>query len=159
MWLKDFRPLINELNLINQAICEIEKEVKTNGLSRQTIQTCNAILNQSKLDLTEKGKSLKPKIINYLEQTFHLVPKSKSLLCTSDILESIFGKYKNYSSSNQMACVTNLILCIAAFTSSLIEEDIVTALEEIKIIDIKKWTKENIGDSVLKTRTSMLSAA
>lgn len=159
IWLKDFRGLIIELNQINPTICEIEKVIKTKGLSSQTIKTCNAILNQSKLELSEKGKSLKQKILNYLIETLQLIPDAKSLLCTSDILESAFGKYKNYVSSNQMACVTNLILCIAAFTSSLTEFDIIAALEKTKMIDVKEWTNKNIGDSVLKKRTAMLSAA
>jgi len=159
VWLRDFRDLINELNRINQTICEIEKVIKTNGLSNQTIKTCNAILNQSKLDSSEKGKSVKQKTLNYMIEILQLIPNAKSLICTSDILESAFGKYKNYVSSNQMACVTNLILCIAAFTSSLTEEAIVIALEKTKMKDVKEWTKKNIGDSVLKKRTVMLSAA
>jgi len=63
-------------------------------------------------------------ILNYLRQTLQLVPQNESLLCTSDILESAFGKYKNYVNSNPMACVTNLILSLAAFTCSLTEQEI-----------------------------------
>jgi len=114
-------------------------------------------LNLSELSKSEKGKKLKTQILNYMTQTIQLVSQEKSLLCTSDILESAFGKYKNYVSSNPMACVTNLILCLAAFTCSLTEIEIVEALEKTKIKDIKKWTIENIGDSVLKKRTAMLS--
>ncbi len=157
LWLKDYRDFIHELDRINQTICEIEIVLKTKGLSTTTIKTCNSILNLSELSKSEKGKKLKTQILNYMTQTIQLVSQEKSLLCTSDILESAFGKYKNYVSSNPMACVTNLILCLAAFTCSLTEIEIVEALEKTKIKDIKKWTIENIGDSVLKKRTAMLS--
>jgi len=157
IWLKDYQEFIYELDRINQTICEIEKIVKINGLSTQTIKACNSILNLSKLNTSENGQKLKTNILNYMKQTLQLIPQKDALLCTSDIVESAFGKYKNYVNSNPMACVTNLILCLAAFTCSLKEKDIVTALEKIKIKDIQKWTKENIGDSVLKKRTIMLS--
>jgi len=159
MWLKDYEGFIYELDSINQTICEIEKVLKTKGLSTETIKTCNSILNLSKLNKSEKGKKLKPMILNYLRQTLQLVPQNESLLCTSDILESAFGKYKNYVNSNPMACVTNLILSLAAFTCSLTEQEITKAIEKTKIKDIKKWTEDNIGKSVLKNRTIMLSAA
>ncbi len=159
LWLKDYEDFIYELDSINQTICEIEKVLKTKGLSTETIKTCNSILNLSKLNKSEKGKKIKPKILNYLRQTLQLVPQKESLLCTSDILESAFGKYKNYVNSNPMACVTNIILCLAAFTCTLSEQEIIKAIEKTKIKDIKKWTDDNIGKSVLKNRTIMLSAS
>jgi len=159
IWLKDYQTFIYELDRINQTICEIEKIVKTKGLSSETIKTCNSILNLSQLNTSEKGQKLKTKMLNYMTQTLQLVPQKAALLCTTDILESAFGKYKNYVNSNPMACVTNLILCLAAFTCSLEEQEIVAALESVKMNDIKKWIKDNIGDSVLKKRTIMLLSA
>jgi hypothetical protein len=158
MWLKEYKDLIYELDKINQTLCKIEIVLKTKGLSDETIKTCNSILNLSTLNTSEKGAKFKTQLINYMTQTLHLIPQKESLLCTSDILESAFGKYKNYTNSNPMACVTSLILCLAAFTSSLTEIEIVKALEKTKIKEIKKWVIENIGDSVLKKRTAMLSA-
>jgi len=158
-WLVEYKDFIGELDRLNQTICAIEKILKTKGLSLETIKTCNSILNLSQINNTEKGAKLKVQILDYMKQTLQLVPQEECLLCTSDILESAFGKYKNFVSSNPMACVTNSILSLAAFTSSLTESEIVKALEQTKIKDIKMWTNENLGDSVLKKRTTMLSAS
>ena len=159
MWLKEYQKFINELSMLNSIVNEIEKVVKTNGLSNKTIEKCKEILDQPNLLASEKGKQHKEKLVKYLQEYKQLIPESETLICTSDILESAFGKYKNYLNDNPMACVTNIILCIAAFTSSLNEYDIITALEKTKISDIQKWTKKHIGESVLKKRTAMLSAA
>jgi hypothetical protein len=159
LWLRDYEEFIGELDRINQVISCVEKVLKTKGLSNITVKTCNSVLNLSKLNTSEKGLKLKAQILHYMSSTLNLVTQELSLLCTSDILESAFGKYKNYVSCNPMACVTNLILCLAAFTSSLKESEIVEALEKTKMKDIKKWTLENIGDSVLKKRIAMLAAA
>jgi hypothetical protein len=50
-----------------------------------------------------------------------------------------------------MTGITSLVLCIAAFTSSLSENEIKDALEKITTNDIKKWARENIGESLLKS--------
>lgn len=159
VWLKDYQAFIFELDEINGTVCAIEKVLKTKGLSSETIRTCNSILNMSHLNTTVNGQNLKTIMLNYMVQTLTLIPQNQALLCTTDILESAFGKYKNYVNSNPMACVTNLILCLATFTCSLAENEIVAALESVKMKDIKKWTNDNIGDSVLKKRTDMLMAA
>jgi hypothetical protein len=80
-----------------------------------------------------------------------------TILCTSDIIESAFGKYKNYVSKNPMAGVTNLTLCLAAFTSSLKKESIRDALEKTKVADIQKWTKENIVITLQQMRCLALN--
>jgi len=77
---------------------------------------------------------------------------NKKILISSDIIESAFGKYKNYVSLNPMAGVTNLILCISAFTASLTNNDIKKALESTTIYDIKEWTRKFIGKTLLQKR-------
>ncbi len=85
------------------------------------------------------------------------MPTRNKILCTSDILESSFGKYKNYISDNPMAGITNLALCISAFTSSLSEDELKESLENTTMKDIEKWTDENIGTTLLKKRRSVFS--
>ena len=73
-------------------------------------------------------------------------------MCTSDILESAFGKYKNYVSGNPMAGMTDLALCIAAFTCSLTPQEIQAALEHTTLNDVNAWADRHIGSTVLKKR-------
>ena len=86
-----------------------------------------------------------------------LIHESPQLVCTSDILESAFGKYKNYLSKNPMAGVTKLALVIAAFTSSLKEDEMKDALETTRMKDIQAWTKKHIGTTLFAQRKLLLS--
>ena len=106
--------------------------------------------------INDKGKYFRNELVKYFTEIRALLPKSKTVLCTSDILESAFGKYKNYVSNNPMAGITNLTLSIAAFTSSLTDDVIKTALENTSINDIQKWTEDNIGKTLLKRRRTAL---
>lgn len=153
-WIREHELFIKDLANINNAILEIEKILKHRGMTKTTIKSCNKILNTL---TSSKGKVLSSKVKEYFKSVQELMPKTKILLCSSDIIESTFGKYKNYVSSNPMACLTNLSLSIAAFTSSLKENEVKMALENVKIKDIYNWTKENIGQSLLKKRRRLLS--
>jgi len=148
-WLFLYKPFIAELSEINDVICDIEKIVKHNGLSDETKNQCSIILNRL---MTDSGKIIKDELEKYFKETTEMFPDNKKILITSDIIESAFGKYKNYVSCNPMAGITNLVLSIAAFTSSLEENEIRTALESTKMEDIKKWSNKFIGKTLLQKR-------
>jgi hypothetical protein len=153
-WIKELKEFIEEMSIINEVICQIEKLIKHSGLSESIIKKCNVITNKL---TSRKGKFFKEKINEYFNNMKELLPNVKKILCTSDIIESAFGKYKNYLSCNPMACLTNLSLCIASFTCSLTDNEIKTALESVRMKQIKKWTEENIGITLLtKRRCSLL---
>ena len=132
-WILEYRQFINDLDEINNIIIDIEVCIKTNGLTRATKEKCNNYLNRL---TSEKGVVFKQELQERFQRSGRLLSASKKIICTSDILESAFGKYKNYVSSNNMAGITSLVLCIAAFTSSLNEKEIKDALEKITINDL-----------------------
>ncbi|CEG11401.1 hypothetical protein MSIBF_A1420012 [groundwater metagenome] len=153
-WVEEFEQFIQELNEINQVICKIQKILKYNGLSKDTVKECNQLLDEIS---NEKGIIFKERLRNYFTDQLELMPTSDKILCTSDIIESSFGKYKNYISDNPMAGITNLALCISAFTSNLDEFELKEALEKTRMSDIKNWTDENIGTTLLKKRREFFS--
>lgn len=148
-WVKKYKNFIMELNEINNIIKKIEKITKHNCISKKTIVTC---LKEFEKITTENGTLLKEKMNNYFNEIKEHLPRLNKVLCTSDIIESAFGKYKRYVSNNPMAGVTNLVLSLAAFTSDLSDEIIIKAFESSPIRKITEWTKSEIGDSVLKRR-------
>ena len=153
-WILKYKQFIEDLSELNSIICDVEKIFKHNGFSKSTGKECSVKVEELKTDI---GISFKEKFKEYLIETENLLPNVDKMLMTSDIIESAFGKYKNYVSSNPMAGITNLILCIAAFTSSLDESEIKEALETTTINDIKKWTSEFVGKTLYQKRREVLS--
>jgi len=148
-WILSYKTFILELSEINQVINNVEKILKYNGLSVSSKEECNIILDRL---TSEQGIQIKEQIQSHLIISLEMLPEKKKILVTSDIIESAFGKYKNYVSSNPMAGITNLALSIAAFTSSLDENEIKEALELTTMRDIKKWSAEFIGKTLLQKR-------
>jgi hypothetical protein len=50
-------------------------------------------------------------------------------MCTSDIIEIIFGRYKNEFNQNSTNGITDMALIIPAMTSKLNEEEIMIAMD------------------------------
>lgn len=152
-WVKSYSSLIRELALINEIINKIQLMLKTEGLSKQTAQKTKEILNRCQ---TKRLKEFKSVINEYIEQTLEALPDVDRLLCSSDILESSFGKYKNYLQDNPMVGITNLCLSISAFTGSLVSDELKDAFENTSVGNIEEWTRTNIGKTTLSKRQEVL---
>lgn len=152
LWVQSKETFIRELSVIQTVINQTEHLLKTKGLSNHTFAQCQEILK----NLTE-GKALqfKEQFEKYLKETLAQLPEQEIICCSSDILESAFGKYKNYLSQNPMAGFTPLALCLAAFTSNLTESEILQALENTTMRHIQQWANENIGKTLLQKRNKI----
>ncbi|MEA3478762.1 MAG: hypothetical protein U9R60_11320 [Bacteroidota bacterium] len=150
-WVKKHQLFIEELSEINHKICQIEKITKTYGLTKTTAHKAKEIIRKLSIK-SMRAKRIAVDLEEYFHLTINLLPNSTNILCTSDIIESAFGKYKNYLSNNPMAGITDLALCISAFTCNLTQSEIKEALESTTMNDITKWVQKNIGMTLLKKR-------
>jgi len=153
-WVGSHRELIRELALLNRIINDIESLVKKNGLSKDNFQRCRQILDQASTPRLIRFKNV---IINHLERSINTLAELDHILCSSDILESSFGKYKNYLQDNPMVGITNLCLSIAAFTASMEQNEIKQAFETTRVDQINEWTVSNIGKTTLAKRMEALN--
>jgi hypothetical protein len=155
-WLGDYSGFIQEMEETSCAISKIESELKHHGLSVKTISDCNAILEVVEASPLQPFKS---KFIASLKEVMMLMPEHKKILCSSDIIESLFGAYKNFVSHNNMAGVTKLVLVMAALTCNLTQESVKECMENITISQIRDWDKNAIGVTLYQRRRQMTRAA
>ena len=154
----DYEPLIKELTQIVEIAIRIQEILKNKGVSQKTINACKQIF--PKPIKSAKLKTFKNEIVAYLTQMYEINHKlgSNKIICSSDILESSFGKYKSFINANSSIGITDLSLAIPAFISNFKEQkDVCDACETVKIKDVKKWGNENIGKTLLKKRQEAFS--
>jgi hypothetical protein len=107
---------------------------------------------------TIRQKQFKVMFNEYLKNNTAIITKrNETLLCSSDVIESTFGKYKNVLSENPMSGITDLALIIPAFTSTYEEEEIKNAIDNCNCKMIKEWGKENLCESLSVKRNKKLN--
>jgi len=149
----DYEPFIKELTQIVEITIRIQEILKNNGVSQETITKCKQLFPTSLK--SAKLKSFKNKVFDYLLQMYAITYKlgSNKIICSSDILESSFGKYKSFIHANPSIGITDLSLAIPAFIGNFKEQgSVCEACEKIRIEDVKKWRFDNIGKTLLKKR-------
>ena len=94
-------------------------------------------------------KIFREHVIKYLEvNILNIQKKGEHLLCTSDIIESTFGRYKNEISKNPMSGITDLALIIPALTINLSAKEIKKAIDYSTAKQLRQWNKENLCESL-----------
>ncbi|MCB0560689.1 MAG: hypothetical protein KDD09_17155, partial [Phaeodactylibacter sp.] len=75
-----------------------------------------------------------------LQQNRQLLPGRQKIICCSDIIESYFGKYKMQAGQN----ITQQCLRILNYGKVQDESEIKAAMEQVKIVDLNRWSEENL---------------
>ena len=133
------------------------QQLKIFGLNRQSLTQFSQKL--SRLEISEILEPFQQKIFTYLKKEIELIQDDRTILATSDILESIFGKYKHFSQRCPLSDLRSMLLTIPLSTMKLTRDVIKQALETVREIDLSQWVNEIFGQSMLSKRQTLFSAA
>ena len=147
-----YRELINQTHFLLGIMNSVQKLLKNKGFSVDTVAECIEKLDKVE---DERGKKIVGMIKAYFADTLKKISRGQTVVSSSDIIESSFGKYKNVVKANKSVGVTDLCLCISCLTGSGDIGQIKKAMEEVTIKDIKEWKEKNIGESLLSKRNTL----
>ena len=131
---KDFIQSLIEVEMIFKAVCS---KLKNEGFG--IVQKQEILDTLAKLEVGQKASIFIDNCKEYLER---LTAKTvelgcENLLCTSDIIESYFGKFKTKINSNSRSGLTEFIFTIATFGKSFSIQEAKQALETIQCKHLK----------------------
>jgi hypothetical protein len=104
-------------------------------------------------------KGFAQKILGYLTQELSPIQPGQTLLATTDVLELLFGKYKQFSFRSPLKQISQLFLSICLSTMNLTTTVVKEALETVRFLDVEDWAAQVFGQSMLSKRKILFSAA
>jgi hypothetical protein len=160
-WLREFREDVAHYDRLLEVVESTQREVKTQGLKAITAQRVWEQLPAAVLDDTRLADFLAD-VRGYLEREGGNIPNGERWLGTSDVIESLFGKYKWLGEKAPYAEVGANVLTLPVMTVDLTSELIREALSTVSAKDVREWVASNIGRSTLskvKAATTVVAAA
>ena len=154
-WMREHQTFVEELASVfamNQSILQL---IKNDGLSMATIEACIKICNKAPGSVPW---TIRNKIIAYLQGEKAKLPHQKACWhASSDVLESLFGKYKARAASNPLNGVTARVLTLALMTfgNDTIEQlrtQVKPALEGISLANIEQWKSKHLSENQIVRR-------
>jgi hypothetical protein len=160
-----YTSFINELRIVLSCINFIEHEIKRNGLSHKSAQKCTQYTRGILCTENERMQKVAEQIFDYFNDETQKLPSPKTCWnASSDIVESIFGVYKNRKSPNPLHGITPFVLFLPLYSrigtkKSVIPFNFKHSLESVFMSDISDWKKKNLPENMVYKRIKTLSVA
>jgi hypothetical protein len=156
LWIRDYRQLLERWHAL-MCICKTTAEIaRAEGYHNKIAE--NAIDAIPVRYFTDSYLCLFiEKIYGFLQSQGQLVPVDKSYPASTEVIESVFGKFKQLEQHHASCGLTSMVLGMPAVVGSMKKGDIIEAMENTSITDIKDWLAANLGVTYLSQRRNCLS--
>ena len=157
--------LVEELSEVMSCFREVLALCKGSGLSGRTATESIAVINRQLMGRGERLTKLGRMMIGYFARESALLGSDEGgHNVSSDIIESLFGGFKERKSPNRMYGVTGFILVMPLETRLCTLQrtekvDFKAALERNRILDVKLWERESLPENLAAKRARVLRQA
>jgi len=154
-WLAAYQNSLKNWSQMVQITRFVETQIKLFGLNQEIF----SIIQQHLAIEVNYLERFAQKIIDYLTMELSPIQPGQTLLATTDILESLFGKYKQFSSRSPLKQIGQIFLSICLSTMKLTTTVVKEALETVRFLDVEDWAAQAFGQSMLSKRRILFSAS
>ncbi len=149
-WLRDYRTPLRRWQQAMQVIETVETLVRREGYHARSEDQLRERLPQ--VEAGSLADRLRGKLLEFVKQQALLAGENERLPGSSEVLESIIGKYKTLQGEQGQFGATSMLLAIGAFVGRLTVGCIQTALQTIQASALQKWEQANLGSTVQSQR-------
>ena len=129
----------------------IQTFLKSKGLHAGVVEPRRATL-APRAALTPRAAQFTDRILDGVAVEAAKILPGANWLVSSDIIESVFGKYKTFTARGPLKEIGRLVLAIPAFLTELTPAVIRDAMTSVRTLDVEQWVKTHLGDSMLAKR-------
>jgi len=155
-WVRQFKEPLAQWQHLLELVTLTETFVRTQGIYREApldlIKSLPARHSHS-----TRTKAVRAQIMTFLITEALKTQPNERLLGSSEVIESVFGKFKRLEHDQAKSGFTLLLLSVAAMVSTTTAAVISQALLTVPTKKVLAWGKKNLGQSVQAKRRQAFS--
>ncbi|MDR2719214.1 MAG: hypothetical protein LBC03_00180 [Nitrososphaerota archaeon] len=149
-FLREYKTFVCETLELLLVMNQIQKLLKAESLSRLSIKKSLELFAEQN---NENALRIKTMIIEYFHNTLNKMDAREKVICSSDIIESCFGKFKELVKTNKTVGISDLALCISALLSQ--SDNVKQLFEKVSMKNVQQWKKENVGETLFGQKMAL----
>ena len=154
-WVRQYRQEIEQWRQWVEVGTITEQFVKTHGLSAGGAQQLQHRLAEA--GTLPRTQQLCAELVQFVTQEVAKARAGERLVGSSEVIESIFGKWKRLEGDQARSGMTGLVLALGALVSHTSAEVIRQALESVPTKTVLTWCREKLGNTVQATRRTLFA--
>lgn len=153
-WLNQYREKLSDWQRLIHTMEVAESHIKYYGIYRE----CHIDLKKELYNCPNSATvdRVCEELVSFAkEQSLNAIGDER-LLGSSEVIESVFGKFKTVEHDQAKNGFTSMLLGLPALLSKTTEDVVTRAMEKVPTKKVIEWFKENIGQSVQSKRKEIL---
>ena len=149
-WLRAFRDDIRRWSRCLSVVGATLQLINEQGLSAGTTGRLKKELN--KLSLCNISRSVVDRTLAFIKESEKKLKKLKlpnlRVPMSTEVLESVFGRYKQLEGQHSSGGVTSLLASFATLLKPITAEEVTSAFASVSTSDMKRWVKNELGETL-----------
>jgi hypothetical protein len=154
-WLRKFAPQVRRWQEMLAVIEAVEHYVRHEGIHSASATELAAILPQTTITA---ARTLRKQLLEFVTAEGQLAQEGERLLGSSEVLESIIGKFKYLAGERGPHGMTGMALSIGALVGSQVVTTVQAAMLEVTNQDVWEWCRSHLGPTVQSVRRRITQA-
>ena len=154
-WLLEYREAVDDYTQRMAEIERFQQRLKQDGLRANTAEDLIPEVASANPAL----RILRTQMQEYLKRESAGISEDKVWLASSDVLESLFGKYKLFSQRSPLKEVSRWVLILPLLTVRVSRDMIRHALESVSTHKLERWVAKHFGSSAFARRKAALGSS
>ena len=149
-WIREFRDDLSNWKSLVEIVQTATDFIDFMGLFKGVDEYLEAEL--AEMPETEKLGRIADELVEFVAEQQKKIGDDGTLLGSSEIIESVIGKYKRLQNDQVKGGFTGMILGLAASVSDFSMDTVRRAMESTSTKSVWKWIKKKVGKSVYSER-------
>jgi hypothetical protein len=148
-WLRKFAPQVRRWSEMLSVIGAAEHYVRHEGIHAQAVEELAAVLPKSTVPAVQR---LRKQLLEFIAAQGSQAREGERLLGSSEVLESIIGKFKQVAGERGPHGLTGMVLSVGALVGHLAVATVQAAMTEITTTEVWNWCRSHLGATVQSVR-------
>lgn len=154
-WLRAFEPQIARWRELLTVVGAVEHYVRHEGVHQGAVSELEASMPKP---ATRPAQQMRRQLLEFVREQGQQAREGERLLGSSEVLESVIGKFKHLAGERGQHGMTGMALSIGAFVGPQTIGTVQTALEETTTGDVWSWCRKHLGATVQSVRRKIAQA-
>lgn len=144
-WIADYKSITDIFEFMAGAVDFVKGVLKKFGLSRESFLHIKTFFEISDTTINERLILFVKKIVASVEEECKKLNEGQVLICSTEVLESVFGKFKAVINSGHQGITSNILGIATLVGLKRTKEEVKEAMEGCSVKSLKKWASKKIG--------------
>lgn len=154
-WVRQYRQELEQWRQLVEVSTIVEQFVKTHGVTPDGARQLQHRL--AEMGTLPRTQQVSAELLQFVRAEGAKAKPGERLVGSSEVIESIFGKWKHLEGEQVRSGLTGLVLALGAIVAHTTSEVIKQALESVPTKTVLAWCREKLGKTVQATRRTLFT--